>query len=771
MNNYLPVMLLKGFVILPNQEVKLDVNNNISEKIVKLSYKHHNGELLVVSPTNTLEENPDINDLPSIGVIGKIKSKIDLPNGNLRIVVEGLNRVKVNKYNNFEDDKDILMASVSNVNIPKNDVVEETALKRKLKELTKKFVNSNSNISNSILNNIKGVDDLYVLTDIIVSFIQFPLEKRILYIEEVNPIKRANALIYDIALELEILKIDEKIDEALQVDFEKNQRDFILHSKLNEIKKELGETFEHDNEVEEYKNLINNLDASDKTKDKLLQELKKFDYTNEQSPESSVIRTYLDTVLSLPWGKYSKDNLDLDSVKKNLNDSHYALDKAKNRIIEYLAVKKRNTDLKSPIICLVGPPGVGKTSLAIGIAKSLNKEYYKISVGGLNDPAELIGHRKTYLGSNPGKIIQALKKCNSSNPVIIIDEIDKMSNDYKGDPASCLLEILDPNQNTMFIDNYIEEPFDLSKVMFILTANDLSLIPEALEDRLEIIEINSYTEIEKLNIARKYILPKIYKEHLVTNKEIKINHFIINMIINKYTKESGVRELERCLTTIVRKIVTEFELGKKKFPITITQTDLKNLLGVVKYDNLELTNTLKPGLVNGLAYTPFGGLVMPIESCLYDGKGEILATGMLGKSMDESIKVAISYIRSNKDYFKINDYYFDRKDIHIHALDGAVKKDGPSAGVSIVTSLLSLLLNKEVSRDVAMTGEISLRGDVLEIGGLKEKLLGAYKENIKKVFIPYSNLKDLEEIPKEVTKKIKIIPVKKYIDIYNELFK
>ena len=770
MNNYLPVMLLKGFVILPKQEVKLEVNNEISEKVIDLSIKHHNGEFLVVSPSNILEETPQINDLPLIGVIGKIKSKIDLPNGNVRVIIDGIDRVKINSYNNFIDDRDILMSSVSKIDYPEEDIVSKTALKRKIIDLLKKYITSNPTLSNSILNNLKEIEDLNELTDIVVSFIPFPIDKKIEYMEEISSINRANSLIYDLALELEILKIDEKIDEALQEDLEKNQRNFILHTKLDEIKKELGEDNQHENDVALYLEKINELKASDKTKDKLLQELKKFDYINDASPESSIIRSYLDTVLSLPWGIYNDDDLDLVSVRSSLDNNHYGLDKMKDRVIEYLAVKKRNPKINSPIICFVGPPGVGKTSLAIGIANALEKDYYKISVGGLNDPAELLGHRRTYLGSNPGKIIQALKKCNVSNPVIIIDEVDKMGKDFRGDPAAALLEILDPSQNNMFTDNYIEEPFDLSKVMFILTANDLSGIPEALLDRLEIMEMNSYTDIEKLNIAKKYIIPKVFDEHLITNKEIKIGDSIINYIISKYTKEAGVRELYRCITTVVRKLVTQNETGKNKFPITLKTNDISNILGKVKYEDLELNKTLKPGLVNGMAYTSHGGIIMPLESCLYEGKGNVITSGMLGKSMDESIKVAISYIKSNKDYFKVNDYYFNTKDIHLHALEGAIPKDGPSAGVTITTSILSLILNVNIPKDVAMTGEISLRGDVLEIGGLKEKLLGAYNAKIKKVFIPSSNLKDIDEIPKEILKKLEIIPVSKYSEIFQKLF-
>ena len=771
MNNYLPVMLLKGFVLLPNQEVKLEVSNDISSKIINLSVKHHNSDLLIVCPANSLEESPDVNDLPLIGVIGHIKSRIELPNGNLRIVINGLDRVKINKYDNFADDNDILMADVSNIKALKFDIIEETAIKRKLVDLTKKYINNNPNLSNSVLNNIKDIDDLYILTDMITNFLPFALDKKLLYMQEVDALKRANALIYDISIELEVLKLDEKIDEALHNDLENNQKEFILRSKLDEIKKELGEDNQHELEVQEYQTTIDSLKASDKTKTKLTQELKKYDYMGDASPESSIIRNYLDTVLSLPWGICKPENENLIAVKKELDNTHYGLEKIKNRIIEYLAVKKRNPELISPIICLVGPPGVGKTSLGIGIANALNKEFYKISVGGLNDPAELIGHRRTYLGSAPGKIIQALRKCNVSNPLILIDEIDKMSKDFRGDPAAALLDILDPEQNAIYTDNYIEEPFDLSKVMFILTANDITAIPSALKDRLEIIEISTYTEFEKINIAKKYLLPKIYQNHLIEAKEIKITEEMLAYLIENYTKEAGVRELNRVLSTIIRKVVTKTIIEKIKLPIVITKKLIIEYLGSPKYSLSNLNNTLNPGLVNGLAYTPVGGLVMPIESCLYEGKGNFTTTGMLGQSMSESIKVALSYLRSHSADYKLNDYYFNTKDIHLHALEGAIPKDGPSAGVAITTSILSLILNKPVAKDIAMTGEISLRGDVLEIGGLKEKILGAYNTGIKTIFIPNDNIHDLEEIPKKVLDVIEIIPVNNYIEIYNKLFK
>lgn len=771
MNNYLPVMLLKGFVILPNQEVKLELNNTISESVVELSKKHHNGHLLVVCPKNTLEETPEINDLPNVGVIAKIKSKIELPNGNLRIVINGLNRVNINDYNNFDDNEDILMADVSVLEINEEDIVEETAIKRKLVELLKEYVNENPSMSNSILNNLKNTDDLDSITDLITSFLPFSIEKKILYMEEVNPLKRANALIYDISVEMEILKLDTKLDEVLQDDLERNQREFILKSKLKEIKKELGEENDKDDIISLYEEKISSLDISPKTKDKLLRELNKYSNMNDNNPECSMIINYLDSVINLPWNESKKDNSNIVNVKKALDKTHYGLDNVKDRVIEYLTVKKRNPNFRSPILCLVGAPGVGKTTIAISIADALNKEFYKISVGGLSDPAELIGHRRTYLGSSAGKIIQAINKCGVNNPLILIDEVDKMGKDFRGDPSSALLDILDPNQNKYFIDNYIEEPFDLSNVLFILTANDIENIPIALRDRLEIIEISSYSEFEKITMAKKYLLPRIYENYIMDDKLVKINDELISFIINNYTKEAGVRELSRILDTLIRKIITDNAINKIKLPITLNEEKIINYLGKVKYDKDVYNKTIAPGLVNALAQSDNGGTVVPLECCFYEGNGRLLTTGMLGDSMKESIDVAISYIRSHNNVYKISDYYFNTKDIHIHALEGAIKKDGPSAGVTVITAILSLILDINIPKNIAMTGEISLRGDILPVGGIKEKLLAAYNNKITKVYIPQSNQKDLDEIPEKILSKLKVKLVSNYEEIYQDLFK
>ena len=768
MNNFLPVMLLKELIILPHEEIKIDLSNDLSKKVFRLASIHHNGDMLIVCPKDRLEEAPDIKDLPNIGVIARIKSSFQLPNGATRIVVTGLNRVKVVNYRTFTDDNDILMANVITIDNKKNDIVEETALKRKLLRVLSDYIAASSDVSNSILSSIKNYTSLNDITDSIVSFIQLPFEKKLAYMMETNSLVRAKKLIYDLSIELEVINLDQKLDSELQISMEETQKEYILREKIKHIKKELGENDE--NEISEiYLEKLNSLKLSSKTRKKILNEIKRLENLKENNPEYSVVRNYLDTVLNLPWNTSSKDIDDIDKVRENLDKTHYGLEKAKERIIEYIAIKKRNPDIKSPIICLAGPPGVGKTTFAINVAKSLNREFYKISVGGLNDTNELMGNRRTYLGSNMGRIMQGIKKCNVNNPVILIDEVDKMVKNTLGDPASCLLEILDSSQNTMFIDNYVEEEFDLSKVMFILTCNDASLIPEVLYDRLEIIEITSYTELEKLNIAKKYLLPSIFDDYKVGLKDIKISDNLILDIISKYTKESGLRELKRCLSSLIRKIIISNK--SKELKVTIKLSDLKKYLGNPKYIKNDLENQIIPnGLVNALAYTSLGGVVMKIECSMFEGKGEVITTGLLGEVINESVEVAISYLRSNRHTFKLNDYYFMERTIHLHFLEASIPKDGPSAGIAITTCILSLLLEKSIDKHIAMTGEISLKGDILPVGGIREKIIGSYSSDIKEIFIPYGNLNDIDDIPDYIKDNIIIKPVKNYYEIFQALF-
>lgn len=756
MKENLPILLLKKLILLPNQEIRLEINNDVSKTAIDDAVKNFNSNILVISPINLLEEKPTTTDLPKVGVIGKIKTKIKLPNGNYRIIIKGINRVQVLEY--FQTNNGILKSSVKRLYIKTYDEVKETALSRKLKELINEYILINSESSNVITSSIENVTDLDMLTDIIVSFLPMDQSKKLIYMNEFNYIKRAENLIKDINIELEVINLDTKIDDEIREKFEKEQRDYILKEKINKLNNELGILTDKQLEVNHYKEILDDLVLPDKTKNKLYNEIKRYEYTNDNSPDASVIRNYLEWVLNLPWNNFSKEETNLVNVKKNLDKTHYGLENIKKRILEFVSIKKINKDVSNPILCLVGPPGVGKTTLGISISASLNREFYKISVGGLNDSSELVGHRKTFLGANPGKIIQGINKCGVMNPVILIDEVDKMSQDFKGDPTSTLLDILDESQNTMFIDNYIEEPIDLSKVMFILTANNLSDIPTALKDRLEIIEVNSYTEYEKMDIAKKYLIPDIFIKYGV--KKIGFSDEVILYIINNYTKEAGVRELDRILKRLIRNYYLE---NNKLKSITIEYVN--KILGSPKYTKERIDN--HKGVVNSLAWTPYGGNIQKIECIKLNGNGNIITTGNIEKILEESISVAISFIK----YKKYTTVDFNKLDLHINALNAGIKKDGSSGGVAIVTSILSEIKNKTVSSDIAMTGEITLNGDILAVGGIKEKIIGAYNNDIKTVYIPFNNKIDLDDIPNNIKKELNIRLIKNYQEIYDEIFK
>ncbi len=765
MEQNLLVMLLKGLVLLPNQEVKLEISNKLSKEITTAATKNYNRHVLVITPKNNLEETPEINDLPEIGVVGRIKSRIELPSGNVRVIIKGLERVKIVNFNNNKINNDILEATITRLDFPEFDEVEKKAIIKKLNELIKEYVSKSKHISNSILNTIKTIDDLSKLTDMICSFMPLTFVKKLEYAEEINALYRAKNLLRDIKIELEVLKLDEKLDQDLENSLEQSQKEFILKEKIHILEQELGNL--SDNNTSTYIEDLEKLNLTKSTHNKIMKEINKLSYTTEISPENAMIRNYLDWILNLPWHKETFENNNINDIKNKLNDSHYGLEEIKNRIIEYVALKNNNENIKSPIICLVGPPGTGKTSIARTIASALNRKFYKISVGGLNDTAELMGHRRTYMGANPGKIIQGLRKCGCKNPIFLIDEIDKMTINLKDNPSSALLDILDREQNLEFIDNYIEEPFDLSKVFFILTANNTENIPTPLLDRLEIINLPSYTDYEKIDIAKKYLIPRILEENKIDNKIISINDEMLEYLVEAYTNEAGVRELYRTLEKLIRKLIV---LGKINERTKMSKIRLKEYLGIPKYSKLDNKRNEYPGRVNALGVTSYGGLVIPIDTCVYEGKGNFLVTGLLGKSMEESMNVALSYIKFHQKDYRLLDFFFNLKDIHVHCLEGALKKDGPSAGIAITTSILSFLLNKKISNDIAFTGEMSLTGDILKVGGIKEKLIGAYNAGLKKVYIPYYNEQELEEVPPKVKEALTIILVKNYQEIFDEIF-
>lgn len=759
----LPVLLLKKLVLLPYQEVRLELNNELSKKIVDYSADNFNNKLLVICPNNTLESNPTASDLPNIGVIAKMKTKVELPNGNYRVVITGINRVIVKEYKNNLDDLNMLEAKVKRIYIDTANKSEETAILRTLKTVIEEYMSLNPQASNSVMNSIANIDDLDMLTDIITNYMPFDIKKKVSYMNEFDYITRANNLIKDVNLELQVIHIETKINDEINESLNKEERDFILKQKISKLNEELGVNVDKQTEVSLYNETIDKLDINPKIKNKLKDELKKYSYTSESNPDSSVIRNYLDTVLNLPWNIESKDETDIKKIRKKLDKSHFGLEETKQRIIEYIAIKKNNKNINAPILCLVGPPGTGKTTLGYSISEALNREFYKISVGGLNDATELTGHKKTYLGSSPGKIMQGIKKCGTNNPVILIDEVDKIISDFKGDPAAVLLDILDPAQNNMFIDNYIEEPFNLSNVLFILTANDINSIPSVLKDRLEIIMVSSYTEFEKIEIVKKYIIPNITEEYNV--KKCKITDEDILYIINSYTKESGVRELKRVFAKIYRNIIMSSKEVK-----TINKEYILATLGPTKYDYSKIRKN-HPGSVNTLGVTPYGGIIISIESLLTKGNGQIILTGNIQESISESIKVALAYVKSNLDKYKLDENVLNTHDIHINALNYNIKKEGTSGGVAFVTSIISNLLNIEVDTNIGFTGEITLHGDIYKVGGIKEKIIGAYNNDFKKVYIPLENKNDLENIPEEIKNNIEIKCVSNYEEIFKDLFK
>ena len=754
----LPLIPLRGLAIFPYMILNFDIGREMSLKALDQAMLED--ELVFLTSQKEAEvDEPTTDDFYHVGTICKVKQVIKLPGETVRVLVEGISRGKIKE---IDEEEGYFKAVVEEIIYDQENAetdVEVEAFVRNVFDAFEEYINIGNRVSPEILVSLAEIENVDRFIDTIAANIFLKAEQKQEILEEFDISKRLELLYRILLEEIDILKIEKKITLRVKKQMNKVQKEYYLREQLKAIQKELGEDEDLSSEVEEYKEKLKKIKASKETKLKIEKEISKFSRTSPQSPDSSVSRTYLDTIFSLPWNKETRDKLDLKNAKEILDQQHYGLEKVKDRILEYLAIRKLSKSLKGPIICLVGPPGVGKTSIAKSIAEALGKKFVRISLGGVRDEAEIRGHRRTYVGSIPGRIINGLKEAQTKNPVFLLDEIDKMAADYKGDPSSAMLEVLDPEQNKTFVDHYLEVPFDLSKILFVTTANSLSTIPGPLLDRMEVIEVSGYIEEEKHNIAQKYLLPKQVKENGLEEGFVTVEEQAMRDIINYYTREAGVRTLERTIGKVCRKIAKKFVENPSLEGVVVTSKDLEEYLGRDKY-LYDLAGT-KPevGVVTGLAWTSVGGVTLPVEVNVLKGKGQVVLTGSLGDVMKESAQAGISYIRSIADKFDIPEDFYKTEDIHIHCPEGATPKDGPSAGITMATAVISALTKIPVRSDVAMTGEITLRGRVMVVGGVKEKVLAAHRAGIKKVLIPRECDAQLDEIPENVKEKLEIVLV------------
>jgi ATP-dependent Lon protease len=748
-----PVLPLRDIVVFPHMIVPLFVGREKSIRALE-EVMGSDRQIMMATQTNAADDDPEPSAIYQIGTVANVLQLLKLPDGTVKVLVEGRARAEIDGYTRREDFYEV-MAHV--LEEPKEDPVEIEALSRSVVSEFENYVKLNKKISPEVVGAAGQIDDYSKLADTVASHLAIKIVEKQEMLETTSVKGRLEKALGFMEGEISVLQVEKRIRSRVKRQMEKTQREYYLNEQMKAIQKELGDGEDGRDEMSELEERIKKTQLSKEAREKAEAEMKKLRQMSAMSAEATVVRNYLDWLLGIPWGKKSKIKTNLANAEKVLEEDHFGLDKVKERIVEYLAVQARSTKIKGPILCLVGPPGVGKTSLAKSIAKATGREYVRMALGGVRDEAEIRGHRRTYIGSMPGKVIQSMKKAKKANPLFLLDEIDKMGQDFRGDPSSALLEVLDPEQNGTFMDHYLEVEYDLSNVMFITTANTLN-IPAPLMDRMEIIRIAGYTEDEKLEIAKRHLLPKAIKDHALQPKEFSVSDEALKVVIQTYTREAGVRSLERELMKLGRKAVTEIMRGKSK-SVAITAENVNDYLGVARYRHGEAEREDQVGIVTGLAWTEVGGELLTIEGVMMPGKGRMTVTGNLKDVMKESISAAASYVRSRAVDFGVKPPLFDKSDIHVHVPEGATPKDGPSAGVAMATAIVSIMTGIPIDRNVAMTGEITLRGRVLPIGGLKEKLLAALRGGIKKVLIPEENAKDLADIPDNVKNNMEIIPV------------
>lgn len=758
----LPLIPLRGLTIFPNMVLHFDVGREKSVAAIEEAMLNDENIFLASQRDPEIEE-PTSENISKIGTLCKIKQIIKMPGDTMRVLVEGKVRCEIKEYFNNENYFEV---SISEINETLEESPEIEAYFNSLKKTFAKFLKQAGENTSEFAKEIKLVDNVLEYVDMVSGYLPISEEKKQEILETLDIKKRIEAIIVFIENEIKVIQVQKKLAKKMKKSVDDSQKEFYLREQLKFIQQELGQDDEESKIIKEYEEKLETMKLPKEVKEKASYELKKLKGMNISSSEGNAIQSYLDWVFDLPWGKNTKERLDINRAEEVLNEEHYGLEDVKERILEYLSVKKMSGSLKGPILCLVGPPGVGKTSIARSIAKAINRKYVRMSLGGMRDEAEIRGHRRTYVGAIPGRIVYSLKEAKSMNPLILLDEIDKLSSDYKGNPGDALLEVLDSEQNKTFRDNYMELPIDLSKVLFITTANSLDTIPRPLLDRMEVVEVSGYTYEEKFNIARNHLIPKIFKEYKLNNEVITINDEAIRFVIDGYTRESGVRSLERVISSLIRKSMASI-LKKNLKSMNIDKAKVEELLGTKRYSFDEKMKEDKVGVVTGMAWTAYGGDTLPVEAMVMSGSGKLQLTGQLGDVMQESAKAAYTYVRANASKYNIEEDFYKTKDIHIHVPEGAVPKDGPSAGVTMVTALVSALSCNKVKCNVAMTGEVTLTGRVLAIGGLKEKSLAAYRMGIDTIIIPKENEKDIEKIPSSVKENLTIITVEEVGEVLN----